>query len=197
MSQREKPRGLEVLQPGRTPFNEVAFALGAHQRIVTGKSTIPEEKPRSKTKREAIEAIKANPPVLLGAIPYQSAPQRWTRWRGVELEQIVRGEYDENVERLPFQGSEVYAIWQAMRPAEAAAARERQVSGLRHGSDGPVCEISAHGEDEPKRPDRVSNRIAPLPACPAARSRRSCRSRKKLPPIQTGSGGSSSGTGGA
>ena len=46
--------------------------------------------------------------------------------RIVDLEQIVRGEYDENVERLAFQSTEVDAIWDAMRPLEEAAAKERQ-----------------------------------------------------------------------
>ena len=50
------------------------------------------------------------------------------------------GEYEENVERLPFQASEVYAIWQALKPAEAAAARERQLAGLRRGDADPVRE---------------------------------------------------------
>jgi hypothetical protein len=49
----------------------------------------------------------------------------------VDLEQIVRGEYDENVERLAFQSTEVYAIHEAMAPLEAAAARERQLRGTR------------------------------------------------------------------
>jgi hypothetical protein len=55
-------------------------------------------------------------------------PERSTN-RG--LEQVVCGEYDENVERLPFQASEVYAIWQAMKPAEAAGGEGTDGGGAR------------------------------------------------------------------
>jgi hypothetical protein len=36
---------------------------------------------------------------------------------------------------LPFQASEVYAICQAIRPAEAAAAKERSFANLKRGDD--------------------------------------------------------------
>ena len=44
---------------------------------------------------------------------------------------VVPHRYDENVERLAFQATEVYDMWQAMAPLEAAAARERQLQGTR------------------------------------------------------------------
>ena len=43
------------------------------------------------------------------------------------------GEYDENVERMPFQATEVYDMWQAMAPLEKAAAEERAAEGRRRG----------------------------------------------------------------
>ena len=54
----------------------------------------------------------------------------------------------------------MYAIWQALKPAEAAAARERQVSGLRHIGDNLVQENFLDG-----KVGRRATRSAPSPAC--------------------------------
>jgi hypothetical protein len=44
----------------------------------------------------------------------------------VNLESIVRGEFAENAYRKAFLPTEIHAIWQALEPAERAAAQERQ-----------------------------------------------------------------------
>jgi hypothetical protein len=75
-------------------------------------------------------------------------------------QQIVRGEHDENVERLPFQASEVYAIWQALKPAEAAAARERRLAGLRRCDGDPVRENFPDWKEQ-RVPDRIGRRRRP------------------------------------
>src|SRR5271166_1963273 len=49
----------------------------------------------------------------------------------IDLKQILLGEFAENAERKDFLPSEIEAIRRAMAPAEKAAAKERQVSGLR------------------------------------------------------------------
>lgn len=76
----------------------------------------------------------------------------------IDLEQIVRGEYDENVERMGFQPTEMNAIRKAYQIIEKAAAKLRQLAGLKRGADGPVREIFPDGE-EPKKEDRVRDRI--------------------------------------
>lgn len=46
--------------------------------------------------------------------------------RIIDVESIARGEYSENVNRKDFSSSEAYSIWQAIKPKEEQAAKERQ-----------------------------------------------------------------------
>ena len=66
----------------------------------------------------------------------------WTRIpaRVIDLDEIVRGELSENAHRKDFLPSEIDAIRRALMPREKAAAKERQVAGLRRGDEKPVVE---------------------------------------------------------
>jgi N6-adenosine-specific RNA methylase IME4/ParB-like chromosome segregation protein Spo0J len=60
--------------------------------------------------------------------------------RVVPLDEIVRGEFSENAHRKDFLPSEIDAIRRALMPQEKAAAKERQVAGLKRGGERPVVE---------------------------------------------------------
>ena len=62
----------------------------------------------------------------------------------------LRGEHDEKVQRLNFQLDEVWAIYQATKDLEAAAAKKRQLAGLMKGTEGPLCEDFTHGKTRDK-----------------------------------------------
>ena len=54
----------------------------------------------------------------------------------VDLTEIVRGEFAENVVRKDFLPSEMVALAEALKPAEAEAARERHVEQAKVSEDG-------------------------------------------------------------
>jgi hypothetical protein len=56
----------------------------------------------------------------------------------INLEGIARGEFAENAFRKKFLPTEVHAIWQALKPIERAASRERQ-KATRFGSGAGNC----------------------------------------------------------
>lgn len=62
----------------------------------------------------------------------------WTKVpvRVVDLESLVRGEFVENTARKDFTADEAYAIVEALKPIEQAAAKQRQAEGQKSGGRG-------------------------------------------------------------
>jgi len=65
--------------------------------------------------------------------------------RTVDLDDVERGEYAENVERKDFAPSEVNALYQALHDKLSAEAKERQTSTLKRGDEKPVVETFHDG----------------------------------------------------
>ena len=64
----------------------------------------------------------------------------------LDLDRVVRGEYAENFFRKAFAPSEMADIADALEPVERAAAKQRQVSTLKHGSrPGKIPERASEG----------------------------------------------------
>ena len=72
--------------------------------------------------------------------------------RGDRIGLGTGGEYDENVERLNFQSTEVDAIYDALKPLEEAAAKERQ-------GRGPIVDEQAPGNFPGSSGGRVRDKI--------------------------------------
>lgn len=63
----------------------------------------------------------------------------------IDLDEIVRGEFAENVMRQGFLPSEMVAIMRDLEPIEREAARKRQLSTLKRGDEKPVVETFPNG----------------------------------------------------
>jgi len=75
----------------------------------------------------------------------------------VDLENVLRGQVDENTARADFQPSEIYAIQKAFLGPESEKAKSRQIASLKKGTKLPVGKTFPNGgKRAPKADEKVA-----------------------------------------
>jgi hypothetical protein len=78
----------------------------------------------------------------------------------VDLDEVARGEFHENVHRKNFLPSEIYSILREVEPIERALAEQRKKAGLKRGDLKPVVENCPHGNGNGNGNGKTRDKIA-------------------------------------